>query len=310
MPIDPQARAVLDLLDRMPEIDLATVSPPTLRARFDSMKIAAPVEEVAEVEDIHAPGPGGDLRMRVYRARSERPSPALVYFHGGGFVIGSLDSHDGTCRDLARAADCTVVSVDYRLAPESPFPAAPEDCYSATCWIAEQAADLGVDPRGIAVGGDSAGGNLAAVTALLCRDREGPELCHQLLIYPVTCHGTETASYRENGEGYMLTAAMMQWFWGHYLDEPGRGSDPLASPLLADSLTGLPPATLITAEFDPLRDEGEAYGKRLADAGVPTRLTRYDGMFHGFFSMPAAIDRARVAIADVGQALRTSFRAA
>jgi acetyl esterase len=167
-----------------------------------------------------------------------------------------------------------------------------------------------LDPQARAVGGDSAGGNLAAVTALLCRDRGGPELCHQLLIYPVTCHDTDTDtdSYRANGEGYMLTTAMMQWFWGHSLSDASHGRDPLASPLLAPDLSGLPPATVVTAEFDPPRDEGEAYAQRLEEAGVPTRMTRYDGMFHGFFSMPADIDHARDAVAEAGQALRACFR--
>ncbi|HIG00948.1 MAG TPA: alpha/beta hydrolase, partial [Myxococcales bacterium] len=225
----------------------------------------------------------------------------------GGFVIGDLDTHDGTCRELAVGAECLVVSVDYRLAPEHPFPAAPEDCYAATAWLAEHCAELGGDPARLAVGGDSAGGNLAAAVALMARERGGPPLAHQLLIYPVTDYGFDTASYRENAEGYMLTRPLMEWFWNHYLADPAQGDNELASPLRAASLAQLPPATVITAEFDPLRDEGEAYAQRLSEAGVKTEMTRYDGVFHGFFGMGAAIDKAKQAVDEACTALRSTF---
>ena len=204
-------------------------------------------------------------------------------------------------------AECLVVSVDYRLAPEHPFPAAPEDCYAATAWLAEHCAELGGDPARLAVGGDSAGGNLAAAVALMARERGGPPLAHQLLIYPVTDYAFDTASYRENAEGYMLTLPLMEWFWNHYLADPAQGDNELASPLRAASLAQLPPATVITAEFDPLRDEGEAYAQRLSDAGVKTEMTRYDGVFHGFFGMGAAIDKAKQAVDEACTALRSTF---
>ena len=306
MPLDPQAKQVLDMINSAPPLDLAG-DPAEARAFFDQMNVPTATTPVARVEDRTIPGPGGDLPVRIYTPEDSGRHPALVYFHGGGFVIGSLDTHDGTCRDLARGAECVVISIDYRLAPENPFPAAPEDCYAATAWVAEHAEEIGADPARIAVGGDSAGGNLAAAVALMARDRQGPSLVHQLLIYPVTDHAFETESYKENAEGYMLTLPMMEWFWNHYLADPDQGSDPLASPLRASSLLGLPPATVITAEFDSLRDEGEAYAARLGEAGVKTGLTRYDGVFHGFFGMGALIDTAAQAMDDACAALRATF---
>jgi acetyl esterase len=234
--------------------------------------------------------------------------PLLVFFHGGGFVIGDIDTHDATCRGLAKAAHCIVVSVDYRLAPEHPFPAAPEDCYAATVWVADNAASLGGDGARLAVGGDSAGGNLAAVVALMARDRGGPALTHQLLIYPVIDHNFDTASYVENGRGYLLSREMMMWFWGLYLEDAGDGSKPYASPIRAEDLSGLAAATIISAEFDPLRDEGEAYARRLGDADVAVTARRYDGMVHGFFAMTAVLDRAREAVAFAAAELRRAWR--
>ena len=231
-----------------------------------------------------------------------------MYFHGGGWVIGSLETHDGTCRELAAGAGCVVVSVDYRLAPEHRYPAAAEDCYAATRWCAEHAAELAIDARRIAVGGDSAGGNLAAVVAQMARDRGGPGLVLQLLVYPVTDHDFGTASYRDNAAGYLLTAADMRWFWGHYLgDDTARGAEPYASPLRAASLAGLPPALVITAELDPLRDEGEAYARALEAAGVAAKLHRYDGMIHGFFGMSAIMDQAVAAVREATGTLRFAF---
>jgi acetyl esterase len=200
-----------------------------------------------------------------------------------------------------------VVAVDYRLAPEAKFPAAAEDCYAATCWVAANAAALGVDATRIAIGGDSAGGNLAAVVALLARDRRGPRLAHQLLVYPVIDCAFDTKSYLDNAAGYFLTREMMRWFWHHYLDKPDQAADPVASPIRAATLAGLAPATVITAEYDPLRDEGEAYASRLAQAGVPTTLTRYDGVIHGFFGMGNVIDKAKLAVAQSARELRQAF---
>ncbi len=309
MPLDPQVAHVLAALSSAAAPDPWTIDPVVFRAQVRAMRVAAPEVPIGGVEDRRIPGPGGRIPVRVYtpRARPPGPLPALAFFHGGGFVIGDLDSHDGVCRELANRAGCAVVSVDYRLAPEAKFPAAAEDCYAATCWVAANADELGVDAARIAVGGDSAGGNLAAVTALLARDRSGPRIAHQLLIYPVADCAFDTASYRDNAEGYYLTREMMRWFWHQYLKKPDHAADPYASPLRATSLARLASATVITAEYDPLRDEGEAYAARLRQAGVPATLTRYTGMIHGFFGMGGVIDAAQTAIAQAAAELRHAF---
>jgi acetyl esterase len=231
----------------------------------------------------------------------------LVYFHGGGWVVGTLDTHDTCCRALAVGAGCAVVSVDYRLAPEHKFPAAAEDAYAATCWVAEKGESLGVDPARIAVGGDSAGGNLATVVCLMARDRRGPELCHQLLVYPVTNYSFDTPSYRENADGYYLTHEKMVYFWNQYLPDEASGRNPYASPLQAPDLGDLPPALIITAGYDPLRDEGEAYANRLRSAGVTVRLSCYESMIHGFLIMGARIDQTRAVREEAARALRVAF---
>jgi acetyl esterase len=306
-PLHPQARAVLDQFAAAPALDLSALPAAAVRAWFDQMSQPRTREPVHEVRDLAATGRAGDVPVRVYRPAAEGPLPAIAYYHGGGFVIGSLDTHDGTCRALANATGCAVVSVDYRLAPEHRFPAAPEDCWSALAWMASEGEALGLDPERLAVAGDSAGGNLAAATALLARER-GPELRFQLLVYPVTDHGFDTPSYLENGEGYFLSAAMMRWFWQQYLEDASHGADPLASPLRAADLAGLPEALVLTAEYDPLRDEGEAYAARLRAAGVPTELQRYPGQIHGFFSMFDLMDDGRAAILTAARALRRALQ--
>jgi acetyl esterase len=305
MPLDPQARAVLDGLPAIPDEALPALEPPPLRQAMAALPgSSGPVAPVARVEERRLPGPAGEIPVRIYAPSRAPGLPVLVWFHGGGFVIGSLDTHDGTCRSLANAIGCMVVSVDYRLAPEHKFPAAPEDCYAATRWLAEKGAELGADPSRLAIGGDSAGGNLAAVVALMARDRGGPELRHQLLVYPVANHAFDTPSYEQNASGYLLSRAMMRWFWNHYLARPEDGAQAYASPLRAPSLAGLPPAHVITAGFDPLRDEGEALAARLAREGVPTTHVRYDGMIHGFFSMTGLIDEAKRALAEAARAVQ------
>jgi len=306
MPLDPQAKALLDLMPPMP--DFSTIDLALIRAGMAAgvMNTGEP-EPVAKVENRTIPGPAGQIPVRVYTPSGAGPHPGLVFFHGGGFVLCDLDSHDGICRSLTNAAGCVVVSVDYRLAPEHPYPAAPEDCYAATQWVAKNGSELGIDVSRLAIGGDSAGGNLTAVTALMARDRGGPALRFQLMIYPVTDCGTETASYRENGEGYFLTTGMMRWFWDKYLADPKQASEGYASPLRAADLGNLPPGLCITAGYDPLRDEGEAYAERLRNAGVDVRTSRYPGMFHGFLSMTAQLDKAREAIAEAGAALRAAL---
>jgi acetyl esterase len=307
MPLDPQCRALIDQLAAF-DLDWTTLEPAQVRALFSAQPLP-PGEAVARVEDRSLPGPAGPIPVRVYRplGTGPEPLPGLVYFHGGGFVLCGLDSHDFACRGLANAAGCAVVSVDYRLAPEHPFPAAPEDCHAAARFVAENPSEFGVDPRRLAIGGDSAGGNLTAVVALMARDRGGPQLRFQLLIYPVTDCSFETRSYRENAEGFFLTRRQMRWFWEHYLADPAQAADPYASPLRAEKLEGLPPALVITAEYDPLRDEGEAYAARLREAGVPVAQSRYEGMIHGFFSMGNAVDRGRDAVAEAAAALRAAL---
>jgi acetyl esterase len=307
MPLHPQTRALLDQFAAAGGFDATQLPVPAVRELYAQMSLAREVEPVASAVDRSVPGPAGEIPLRVYAPAVGRALPGIVYFHGGGFVIGNLDSHDGTCRALANAAGCAVVSVDYRLAPEHRFPAAPEDCYAALRFVAERGGELGIDPQRLAVAGDSAGGNLAAATALLARERRGPDLRFQLLVYPVADHRFDTPSYRDNAEGYFLTAAMMRWFWGHYLERPEHGDDPIASPLRAKDLAGLPPALVITAEYDPLRDEGEAYAARLRDAGVAAELRRYDGQIHGFFSLFDALDDGRAAIDHAGAVLRAAL---
>ncbi|WDZ83012.1 alpha/beta hydrolase [Micromonospora cathayae] len=253
-------------------------------------------EPVHQVRDTSLPGPDGDLPIRIYRPAGDGPLPTLVYFFGGGWTLGSIDTADGICRRLANLVPCQVITVGYRLAPEHRFPAAVLDCHAATAWIAAHADALGVDPDRIAVGGDSAGGNLAAAVTLLARRDGTPPLAGQLLVYPNTNYRDETDSMRTSDDPYLFNRTSVGWYWNHYLADPADGRNPLASPLLAEDLGGLPPALVITAEYDPLRDEGERYAHRLREAGVPTELTRYDGMIHGFFAMSGVLDGGRRAL--------------
>ena len=306
MPLDPQAKAVIEQVEALGLPPVNEVSPAEARANFEA-RPRAPGPEVARVEDRTAPGPAGDIPVRVYTPEGQGPFPMLMWYHGGGWVIGNVRTHDAICRHLARQAQCLVVSVDYRLAPEHKFPAAADDCYAATQWAADNASALNGDAARLAVGGDSAGGNLSAVVSLMARDRGGPALVHQLMVYPVTEFRLDTPSYSQNADGYLLTRDAMVWFWGHYLGNEGDGAEPYASPMRAAELSGLPPALVITAEYDPLRDEGEAYAKLLEQAGVHTACTRYDGMVHGFFGMPDLLDKGREAIAEASAALREAF---
>jgi acetyl esterase len=305
MPLDPKAKAFLDTFANMPALNELSVT--DARAGLAAMAAMNPtVDDIATVENRMIPGPAGEIPVRIYRPASGSPLPVLTYFHGGGWVVGDLESHDNVCRALARRTPAVVVSVDYRLAPEHKFPAAAEDCYAATRWSAEHAAALGGDPTRLSIGGDSAGGNLSAVVALMARDRKGPALRHQLLVYPVTDARCDSPSYTENREGYFLTETMMKWFWNHYLPKPADGANPLASPMRAASLDGLPPALVITAEFDPLRDEGEAYGARLQEAGIATTVTRYNGVVHGFFAMTTVFNQAGPALDQAAAAIRSA----
>ena len=303
---DPQMKAILDQMKVAGWRPTHTLSVAEARQAFKSR--IAKGAPVARSVDRVIPGPAGDIPVRIHWPVGAGPLPALVFFHGGGWVIGDLDTHDVTCRSLTNLAGCVTVSVDYRLAPEHKFPAAVEDAYAATRWVADHAAELGVDAAKVAVGGASAGGNLATVVGLIAIERGGPRLVFQLLIYPVTDAALDTLSARAiTSDDYPLTRADMEWFWGHYLRSDADRRDPHAAPALAKSLVGLPPALVITAEIDPLCDEGERYAAALERAGVTTVCTRYEGVTHGFVGMEGALDKGRAAVAESAQALRAAF---
>ncbi len=297
MPLHPEYEAMLATIAEVGGPKLTELSITDARGMFRLMQ---PVVEipVGKVENTAIDGPGRQIPVRVYTPSTEGdgPPPIAVMFHGGGWVIGDLDTADSQSRELCAGAGCIVVSVDYRLAPEHRFPAAVEDSFAATRWASENGTALGGDPARIAVVGDSAGGNLAAVVALMARDAGGPAISAQVLAYPVTDGSRfDTASYRDCAEGYLLTAEAMHWFWDHYADPEVR-ADPRASPLLADDLSGLPPALVMTAEYDPLRDEGEAYAKALEAAGNAVECIRFDGFLHGFFAHGPTISATRPAM--------------
>jgi acetyl esterase len=300
VPLHPEAEQLLAALAEagLPPFEQSTV--PVARATAHGfIDLQGEAVELESVRDRTVPGPAGDIRVRVYTPSGGDALPVIVYFHGGGWVIGDLDVPDKPCRALANAAGAVVVSVDYRLAPEHRYPAAFDDCYAVTAWVAEHAADVGADAGKLAVAGDSAGGNLAAAVALAARDRGGPSIAAQLLVYPVTDFNFETASYEENGDGYLLTKGSMEWFWAHYLGAQDLDQDPYACPARAEDLAGLPPAYVATAEYDPLRDEGEAYAAALRDAGVAVTVRRFDGMIHSFFWTLGATPSAASVIDDM-----------
>lgn len=306
MPLHPQAAAFLAIWNRVNTSPLETT--PVEVTRKSLMAGIGPLKdcpELARVETLSIAGQDGALRIRVYQPHGETPQPVCLYFHGGGWVLNSIDTHDDLARRLAAAGGCSVISVDYRLAPEHKYPAAVEDAWSALEWTARQGGEYGIDASRIAVCGDSAGANLAAVLCLLARDRQGPAIKAQILAYPITDCDFDRFSYQTNAEGYFLTRSQMQWFWEQYVAAPEQMREPYASPLLADSLAGLPPAVVLTAEYDPLRDEGEAYGRALAAAGIPATLVRYPGMIHGFLKRVESFDDARSAIQLIGKELRS-----
>jgi acetyl esterase len=306
VPVDPQVQTFLDALAQLGGPPLSELSPAEARAMYRALSALEEGEEIQRVDDRLVPTPDGDIAVRVYTPEEAVGSNrgVLLWIHGGGWVIGDLETADATCRGLANRAGAVVVSVDYRLAPEHPAPAALEDCLSALTWTVENGELLGVDASKVAVGGDSAGGNLAALLCQRVRDEFGPDIDFQLLVYPVTDLTMGHPSIDENGEGFFLTKDTIEWFVDCYLGDRER-KDPAVSPLFGD-LSGLPPALVVTAEFDPLRDEGEAYATGLQEAGVPTEHLRYDGQIHGFFGM-ATLDGGRHALALAGAALRTAL---
>ena len=311
MALDPQVKAILDQMAEADGPKLSEMDAPSAREVFRQMSTAFDNSDVpvGGVEDRNIPGPGGDIPIRIYTpvAAGGSPLAALVYYHGGGWVVGDIESHDATCRTLSQTSGCKVISVDYRLAPEAKFPAAADDAYAALVWVEKNAMEIGVDPNRIAVGGDSAGGNLAAVASLMARDINGPHIAFQLLIYPVTQIGIDSASRKELATGYFLETETMTWFEDQYVD-PADADNPYASPLKADSLSGLPPAYVITAGFDPLKDEGKAYADGLRAAGVDVQYVNYDGMIHGFIALTALVENAANAVAETGVALKKALK--
>ncbi|MCH7323963.1 alpha/beta hydrolase [Solibacillus sp. MA9] len=270
-------------------------------------KLAGLAESVAKVEEHSVPVKDGKIKVRIYTPEGEGDFPIFIYLHGGGWVLGDLDTVDIPCRSIANQAECIVVSVDYRRAPEYKFPVPLEDCYEAALWVAKNAGEWQGDSTKISIGGDSAGGNLATCVALKARDEQGPTFVSQILIYPVTDLSFSTNSYKENGEGYFLTQDSMEWFARHYINTEEDKLNPYVAPLLTEDLSNLPPAVVITAGYDPLCDEGLAYANRLQEAGIQVEYTCYEGMIHGFFWMAGIMDKGKQAIEQVSRHLQESF---
>lgn len=313
MPVHPQCQAILDT---MANADGPTVfdtrDPDEARRLYaaGTAVFAPPVPELRSVADRSVPGSEADVPVRIYTPHAEPGSeglPILVFLHGGGWVFGNLDTHDAMCRILSHEAGCLVVSVDYRLAPEHRFPAGLKDCLAVLDWTAAHAADIGGNASRLAIGGDSAGGNLAAVACQIARDAGGPKVIFQLLIYPATDFTADMTAPRTNGSGFGLSDEAIAWMRECYLNDPFDATDPRASPAMARDLSGLPPALVQTAEFDPLHDEGKAYAEALAAAGVIARHIDYAGMIHGFMRMGALVDDAAAAMQDAAEVLRRVF---
>ncbi len=311
MSLDLKVKAMLDQMTQMAMPKLWEIGPAAARTAMRSSIFRGGDEAIGKAEDRKIKGPAGDIPVRVYTPvnASDAILPGLVFFHGGGFVIGDLETHDDMCRVFANQAGCRVVAIDYRLAPEHPFPAAVDDCWAATQYVSANAKEFGIDPSRLAVGGDSAGGNLAAVVAQLAKQAGGPAIKFQLLIYPVTQLGSsvETKSMRENAKGYFLEKDGMDWFTRCYVTDPAHRNDPRVSPLLCKDLSGLPPAYVVTAGFDPLRDEGKDYGEALDQAGVSVTHVHYPSMVHGFFSFRSLVPKAKEAMAAAAGALKAGL---
>ncbi len=309
MSLDLQAQKYLQQISQLNLPPLSSAEPMQARELVAKLrgKQLKP-EFVASVQN-HIITSQGNIPIRIYTPRLDTQLPILVYLHGGGWVLGDLDGVDHICRSLANQADCIVVSVDYRLAPEHKFPTAVEDAYAVTNWVGKNATNINGDETRIAIAGDSAGGNIAAAVALMARDKGELSLMYQVLIYPTTQYGFDTESYQKYGQGdFGLSKEEMMWFWHHYLADVADGQNPYASPLLANNLANLPPAYIITAEYDVLRDEAEAYAVKLESAGVPVKVQRYDCMIHSFVGLSLVIDQGKNAIADIATQLRIIFK--
>ena len=309
MPVDPQVQEFLDQIAALglpPHYEVGAV-----QARENAkLRPRAVGPEVAAVEDRTVPGPGVEVPVRVYWPEGDGPFPMLVWIHGGGMVVGTIETCDAACRRLCLGASCVVISPGYRLAPEHPFPAAPEDCYAAVAWASGNAESLKGDASRLAVGGESAGGNLAAAVALMSRDRGGLSLVHQSIINPMLDLDFDTESYLRNAEGYFLTRRTMMWYWEQYLQSAEDKDNPYALPLRAGDLSGLPPALLLAGEYDPLLSETEAYAARLQAAGVPATFTHYPGASHNFYNMPPSVDVAVRAMTEIIDAVKAAFGSA
>jgi acetyl esterase len=304
MPLDPQAEALLAEMREAGVKPFEELSVAEARAAsWGYVALAGEPQAVADVRTTFIPGPTADIAVRVYTPEGDGPRGGIVFFHGSGWVIANIDICDAAVRSLANSTGCIVVSVNYQKAPEHPFPEPFDDCSAATTWVEENAEALGIDPSRLAVAGDSAGGNLAAAVCLKARDAGGPRIVFQALVYPALDRNWDTPSAIENAEGYGLQRETMRWFWNHYVPNEADGDNPLVSPLRAADLSGLPPAFIATAEFDPLRDDGERYGQRLSAAGVPVIVKRYDGMIHGFYWMLGALDASRRLHDDLAEAV-------
>ena len=310
MPLHPQAQAIVDAANAA-GVPFEAGDAAAIRASYGASTrlYVHPTQALDSVVNLMIPGPGGNLPVRIYRPRtqSDRPLPAVAFFHGGGWAVGDLDTHDHLCRSLAGHAGVALMAVDYRLAPEYPFPAASDDALTATRWLSANAVEMRLDPTRLAVAGDSAGGNLAAAVTLAWRTLDLPKLRYQLLIYPALDFTADNESLRVNGSGYMLTRQAMDQFTSWYLPDPGRRTDPQASPFLAADLNNLPAALIITAGFDPLRDEAIAYAEKLRAAGIAVAHDHYDDMIHGFARMGGRLDTARVALERSAQKLREAL---
>ncbi len=310
MDLDIQAKAIVDRANTSDAPSIMESTPEQARKMMDAVLnlYGWPGPEMGSVKDIQVPGPAGDITCRVFIPKGITPkAPVLIYFHGSGWVIGGLDSHENEARHYADGANCIVVVPDYRLAPEHKFPGAAEDCYAVLCWVGDNATKLGGNPDNIAIAGDSAGGNLTAAVSQIALRRDGPALVYQILVYPVCDTHHHWDSYQRNSEGYYLTTAAMAWFREQYLSSEADREDYRASPVLGDQLTGLPPALVMTAGFDPLCDEAEAYARRMREAGVEVEYLCYENQIHGFVSFAGAIDDGKEFIARASTALHKAF---
>ena len=324
MALDPQTAEILKRADESDTPGLGEGTPAEGREIFagTTALLGLPAPQVKQISEVEIPGPSGDIRTKIIfpATDAEEPGnlPILIYYHGGGWVIGSPETHIGESCFYANEANCIVIVPDYRLAPEHPFPAAPQDCYAVLEWAAENASDMGADASRIAVAGDSAGGNLSAVVAQMTKANNGPDIALQLLIYPATRMGATTQSYEDFNDGYFLTGKAMNWFFNHYLKEADHWDDPQASPLLAQDLSGIAPllaqdlsgiapAYIMTAGFDPLRDEGKAYADKLIEAGVAVDYVCYEKQIHGFVSMAGALDEGKQFLREAAAVLRKAF---